>query len=75
MIMDATLDIARDGSRITCRHSWHYGPDGLPTCREDDCHGLTIGCGQGSIVCRRHLDRLTPPAPAAPFAWFARSGS
>jgi hypothetical protein len=51
--MTAATTIARDGSKITCRHSDHYGSDGLPLCR-DDCHGQTVACGRGLVRCERH---------------------
>lgn len=54
-------DYDRRGDRIACRHSGHYAADGLPECKGDSCTGHTIGCGQGSIVCQRHTDRLTQP--------------
>jgi hypothetical protein len=42
----------------TCRHAWHQDPsDGLPTCRGDECKGVTVGCGLGAIICNRHRDR------------------
>lgn len=39
---------------IHCLHSDHYGRDGLPICKGDQCTGVTVACGQGMIDCPRH---------------------
>ena len=43
-----------------CTHSWHAGDDGFPLCRDEECSGLTVACGQGLTACLRHTDRPVP---------------
>lgn len=61
--------LARDGTEITCRHSWHYETDGLPACRGNDmsppCTGWTVACGAGLVPCERHADRRQDTVPAS----------